>query len=103
MKQHALNPLKAKSLPASKCADGMGLWLPQSRKDAGKWILRLVVNGRRREMGLGRWPEASIAEARQHTANARKRLREGVDPIEDLGQHMLKSVLEPIWHQLSRR
>jgi integrase len=154
MYHNVLSPLKAKSLPAGKYADGQGSWLFKSRKDSGKWIIRLVVSGHRREMGLGRWPDVSIAEARQHAANARKQLREGVDPIdaraklkyrpkrltieeaivgcfaakqaelksdgkagrwlsplsvhiipkignqaiEDLDQHMLKSVLEPIWH-----
>jgi integrase len=155
MKYNVLSPYKAKSLPAGKHADGQGLWLVKSRKDAGKWIIRLVVSGRRREMGLGRWPDVSIAEARQHAATARQQLREGLDPIaeraklkyrpkrltvkeaiescykarqaelkgdgkagrwmsplsthvipkigsqaiEDVDQHMLKAVLEPIWHE----
>ena len=30
----------------------------------------------------GAWPEVGLAEARQQTADARKRLRSGADPIE---------------------
>jgi len=44
-------------------------------------MLRLTIAGKRREMGLGRWPDVSIAEARQKAADARKEVREGQDPI----------------------
>lgn len=46
-------------------------------------MLRLVVAGKRREMGLGRWPDVSIAEARERAASARRTLRDGKDPIVD--------------------
>lgn len=82
MKVHALTQMQAKQLGPGKYADGQGLWLCKSRKNAGKWIVRLVISGRRREMGLGRWPDVSIAEARQHAANARKEVRNGIDPID---------------------
>lgn len=50
-------------------------------REAGKWILRLSVYGNRREMGLGRWPDVSTAEARTRAEEARRGLRDGVDPI----------------------
>lgn len=71
----------AKNLSAGKYADGQGLWLIKRERHAGNWMLRLVVNGRRREMGLGRWPDVSIAEAREAAAKARRSCREGNDPI----------------------
>ncbi|MBN4046440.1 tyrosine-type recombinase/integrase [bacterium AH-315-P15] len=151
----ALTQMKAKSLGKGKYADGQGLWLVKSRRQTGKWILRIVVDGNRREMGLGRWPDVSIAEARQSASEARRKLRGGIDPIqerrqrrrrvnrltvaeavkscfeakqaelkndghagrwmsplnthvlpkigkkaiEDIDQHELKRVLEPIWHE----
>ena len=61
---NALNNMKAKQLGEGKFADGQGLWLIKRNKQNGKWILRLAIGGRRREMGLGRWPDVSIAEAR---------------------------------------
>jgi len=73
--------MKAKSLDAGKYADGQGLWLVKRSKVAGKWVLRLTVHGRRREMGLGPWPDVSIAEARGRAEEARRMLRDGVDPI----------------------
>ena len=56
--------------------------LVKQRKDAGKWILRFVIGGKRREMGLGRWPEVSIAEARDLAIDARRQVRSGTDPVE---------------------
>ena len=81
MLYNALNQMAARSLGLGKYPDGQGLWLVKRGKDAGKWILRIVVHGKRREMGFGRWPDVSIAEARERAAAARKQLRDGVDPI----------------------
>ncbi|MEO0486692.1 MAG: Arm DNA-binding domain-containing protein [Pseudomonadota bacterium] len=78
---HALTHMKAKNLAPGKHFDGQGLMLVKHRKDAGKWILRVVISGKRREMGLGRWPDVSISEAREHAAKARKKVRQGDDPI----------------------
>lgn len=81
MLYNALGQLRAKNLGPGKHPDGQGLWLIKRSKDAGKWILRVVVSSKRREMGLGRWPDVSIAEARERAATARKQLRDGIDPI----------------------
>lgn len=78
---NSLNPLKAKNLHEGKYADGQGLWLVKSERTRGKWVLRVVIQGKRREMGLGRWPDVSIAEARELAAEARRKLRTGIDPI----------------------
>jgi integrase len=75
--------MSAKALDRGKHADGQGLWLVKRDKVFGKWTLRLVLGGKRREMGLGRWPDVSIAEARDRAAAARKSLRDGSDPITD--------------------
>lgn len=152
---NVLTQMKARNLGPGKHFDGQGLMLVKSRKDAGKWMLRIVVEGKRREMGLGRWPDVSIAEARESASQARKKLRGGTDPvaerrkakrkikrmsvadavqgcfearqaelkgdgkagrwlsplkthvlpkigtlaIEDIDQHELKRILEPIWHE----
>jgi len=61
---NALSQMKTKTLGPGKHFDGQGLILVKRERDAGKWILRLVVGGKRREMGLGRWPDVSITEAR---------------------------------------
>jgi integrase len=79
---NTLSHLHARNLVAGKYADGQGLWLVKRDRQMGKWVLRVVVGGKRREMGLGRWPDVSIAEARERAAVARRVVRDGEDPIE---------------------
>ena len=83
MLTNALGQLRAKNLGPGKHPVGHGLWLVKRTKDAGKWILRVAVSGKRREMGLGRWPDVSIAEARERAAAARRTQRDGLDPIQE--------------------
>ena len=59
---NALTQLKVKNLGSGKHFDGQGLMLVKSRKETGKWMLRLNVAGKRREMGLGRWPDVPLSE-----------------------------------------
>ncbi|WP_284126430.1 tyrosine-type recombinase/integrase [Parerythrobacter aestuarii] len=89
MLYNALTQMKAKNAGPGKYADGQGLWLVKRSKEAGKWTLRLVINRKRREMGLGRWPDVSISEARDRAADARKAVREGLDPITERSKHSL--------------
>lgn len=82
MKFNSLTHLQAKNLPEGQYCDGQNLWLRKRCKRHGRWVLRVVVRGKRREMGLGPYPDVSIGEAREHAAAARKQLRKGIDPIE---------------------
>lgn len=81
MRHNELTYQGAKSLEPGKHSDGQGLWLVKRTKSHGKWVLRLHVFGKRREMGLGRWPDVSISEARVRADLARKSLRDGNDPV----------------------
>ena len=82
MKQHILSHIAARNAQPGRYADGAGLWLHKRERACGKWVLRYFLHGRRREMGLGRWPDVSIAEARAAAADARATLRGGQCPIE---------------------
>lgn len=46
------------------------------------WVLRVVIHGKRRRMGLGSYPAVSLAKARELAREAHAKVREGVDPIE---------------------
>lgn len=46
------------------------------------WVLRIVIGGKRREMGLGPYPEVTLAAARDRARQARELVRQGIDPIE---------------------
>lgn len=83
MLDNALTQMRSKNLDEGKYADGQGLWLIKRNKIAGKWQLPVVVRGKRREKGLGRWPDVAIAEARGRAAQARMLIRDGLDPIEE--------------------
>lgn len=58
------------------------MWLAVSKTGARKWFLRFTIDGKRREMGLGGYPDVSLAEARDLAAEHRKQAKAGVDPIE---------------------
>jgi hypothetical protein len=62
--------------------DGEGVRLQMRGIGKGSWIFRFQLKGRTREMGLGTYPEVTLAEARQKAADARKLTRAGIDPIE---------------------
>lgn len=62
-------------------ADGNGLYLVVEPSGAKRWLLRIVVNGRRRDMGLGSTRLVPLAEARELALANRKLAREGGDPI----------------------
>ena len=72
-----------KSGKAGMHADGGGLYL---RTDATRanWLFRYTSpsTGKRREMGLGRADDVSLAEARERAAAARRMVAAGLDPIE---------------------
>ena len=62
--------------------DGAGLCLIVAPNGSKKWVLRYQVNGRRRDMGLGPYPDVSLALARERAAAARRTAAAGDDPIE---------------------
>lgn len=52
MSRNKLTARGVMALEAGKYCDGAGLWLVKSDQKNGKWVLRLTVHGKRREMGL---------------------------------------------------
>lgn len=62
-------------------ADGGGLYLQVTPAGARSWIYRFALAKRRREMGLGSFPDISLAAARQEAANSRALVKAGQDPI----------------------
>jgi len=82
MRSNVLTHVGVRNREAGKYADGQGLWLVKRDRFAGKWVLRLTRDGTRREMGLGRWPDVSLAEAREKAAEARRLDRAAICPIE---------------------
>jgi integrase len=69
-----------------------GLALQVSPSGARSWILRAMVAGKRREMGLGRYPDVTLAQARERARQARDIIRSGKDPIDE--QRVARSALQ---------
>lgn len=62
-------------------ADGNGLYLVIDPSGGKRWVLRTVVHGRRRDIGLGGLRVVPLAEAREKAAALRKMARAGGDPL----------------------
>lgn len=73
--------VKAKKGPGY-FADGDGLYLQVTKAGSKSWILRYMLSGRPREMGLGSLTDWTLAEAREAARKARQLLAAGIDPIE---------------------
>lgn len=79
---HKLTPRKVATTGPGKYEDGGGLRLVASKSGAKKWVLRFTIDGKRREMGLGSFPDVGLAEARDKATEYRKQAAAGIDPIE---------------------
>ena len=84
MTAHALNRMSAaqvKNAEPGKHSDGGGLWLVKHNTGSAQWVLRVTVHGRRREMGLGSYPDLPLKDARDSAAKWRTLVAQEVDPI----------------------
>jgi integrase len=80
--EKALSALKIKNLSApGRYADGNGLYLVIDPSGARRWLLRTVVQGKRRDIGLGGLAVVPLAEAREKAASFRRVARQGGDPL----------------------
>ncbi len=63
--------------------DGGGLYLAVAAppSNACSWVFRYMINRRARTMGLGPYPEITLAEARAAAAEARRLKAHGNDPL----------------------
>lgn len=75
-----LTALGIKNAPDGKLGDGGGLELRKTGQ-TGKWVWRYSIAGRRREMGLGSYPDVSLSDARKARDRWAAMLAEGKDPI----------------------
>jgi len=77
-----LNPKQVENLAEpGTYEDGDGLRLVVKATGRKSWVLRFQLAGRRREMGLGSYPEVSLKNARLEASAKRRHLIDGVDPL----------------------
>ena len=63
--------------------DGNTLYLQVSKTGGKSWIQRVMIYGRRREIGLGGFPTVPLAEARTLAMANRRAIRDGRNPLEE--------------------
>ena len=61
--------------------DGDGLYLNVAPSGSKSWVQRIVIDGRRRDMGLGPYPAVSLARARAIAHDNRTAVAQGRDPV----------------------
>jgi integrase len=85
-KAKELGPLAVSRLvaPGLHFVGGVAGLALQVLKTGGRtWILRATMGGRRRDMGLGGFPDVPLADARAAARRARDQIKAGLDPIEE--------------------
>ena len=64
-------------------SDGYGLTLRIDARGNKRWVQRLTIGGRQRNMGLGSWPSVSLDKAREMALANWREAKEGQDPIRE--------------------
>jgi integrase len=80
-----------------------GLYMRVAPTGARNWILRVVIGARRRDMGLGGWPDVPLGEARERARQARRKIEEGIDPIESRKANMTTLRDTPSFAECAKR
>jgi hypothetical protein len=73
--------IKALAIPG-RHMDGGGLHLHVRGPDRRAWVFRYTRQGKTKDMGLGPYPEVTLAKARIAADEARALLRAGRDPLQ---------------------
>ena len=94
-KAKELKPVELSKLPPGRHAvgavSGLYLQVPDPNKPlkdgrvrtAKTWVLRVSINGRRRDIGCGGYPEVGLSEARDRARKLRTTVFEGRDPLDE--------------------
>ncbi len=78
----ALSAVQVKQVrEPGRYADGNGLYLVVDPSGAKRWLLRITVQGRRRDIGLGSAGLVPLAEARDKAQAMRRIARDDGDPL----------------------
>src|ERR1700739_3818793 len=68
-------------------ADGKGLYLRVGPTGSKSWVFRYQADGRRHDLGLGPYPDISLAEARERATTQRRLRLDGPRPAERSAHH----------------
>ena len=90
-KRHPRNALSATFVrqvsKPGRYSDGFGLYLIVAENGWKGWMQRLMIRGKRCELGLGAPPQVSLAEARRVALANKQMARAGGDPLTEKRRH----------------
>jgi len=69
-----------------KLADGEGMYLRVYPNGSKYWQLKYRFDGKHKTLSFGVWPEVGITEAREKRFEARKIMKQGIDPLQEKKQ-----------------
>lgn len=82
--KNALTAIAVRNLKApGRHADGGGLYLHIRDNGSKNWVLRIKAHGKRRDIGLGVYPDISLTDAREASSDMRRTVAAGGNPIEE--------------------
>ena len=66
-----------------KLTDGEGMYLRIYPNGSKYWQLQYWFEGKQKVLSFGAWPEVGLTEAREKRVEARKKRKQGIDPIKE--------------------
>lgn len=106
----AVRNLKPSDKPY-KLADGGGMYLHVTPNGGKYWRLAFRLHGKQKIYALGVYPQVSLAEARQTRDEAKKLIKQGIDPVVERKQTVRRKSEEQAttfeliareWHKTKR-
>ncbi|XKF14677.1 integrase arm-type DNA-binding domain-containing protein [Halomonas sp. BLK-85] len=83
--------------------DGQGLYLQITAGGSVSWIYRFKLNSKQRYMGLGSYPDVSLALARERAGDHRKLVKNGLDPMGVQGEQEQATEATPTFNNCAAR
>ncbi|PLK27701.1 Arm DNA-binding domain-containing protein [Novosphingobium sp. TH158] len=63
-------------------SDEKGLYLEIRPNGSKLWFLKYRIAGKEKRLGLGAWPDVTLAQARERRDEARRLIKSGTDPLQ---------------------
>ena len=90
-----LTPLRIREVKQpGDYADGNGLYLRVDRSGVKRWVQKITIRGKRRNLGLGSIHVVTLAQARAQAAGNKRMVREGGDPLSTKRQAIMPTFAE---------
>jgi integrase len=77
-----LTAVSCRNAKPGRHADGRGLYLVVEESGTKRWLQRIVIGGKRRDLGLGGFPAVTLAEARAKALANKGEIEAGQNPLE---------------------